>query len=109
MGMFKDVLFPHERPNWSDKDGRTRMTKDSVKLPPDWKWQTEWVVEVDPNFHDNKGWTYAKDFQGPFSRERGMLDFVRRRKWIRFAQREQDQSDITSAHHRSMSESKKDR
>lgn len=38
MGMFKDVLFPHERPNWSDKDGRTRMTKDSVKLPPDWKW-----------------------------------------------------------------------
>ena len=85
--MFKDVLFPHERPNWSDKDGKFKMTKDSIVLPVEggWYWQTEWAVEIDCNFHDKKGWSYANDFNGPFKRERGLLDFVRRRKWIRFA------------------------
>ena len=92
MGMFKDILFPHERPNWSDKDGKIKMTKDSILLPQEagWRWQTEWAVEIDANFHDAKGWSYNNDFKGQFKKERGLLDFVRRRKWVRFAVRDQE-------------------
>lgn len=87
MGIFKDMLFPHERPNWSDKDGKLKLPRDSILLPidGDWKWQTEWIVEIDPNFHDKKGWSYANDFNGPFKRSRGLFDLVRRRKWARYA------------------------
>lgn len=91
MGLFKDVLFPHERPNWSDKDGKVKLPRDSILLPVDgdWKWQTEWIVEIDNNFHDKKGWSYANDFNGPFKRSRGLFDLVRRRKWVRYAIRPQ--------------------
>jgi len=87
MGIFKDMLFPHERPNWSDKDGKVKLPRDSILLPidGDWKWQTEWIVEIDNNFHDKKGWSYANDFNGPFKRSRGLFDLVRRRKWVRYA------------------------
>ena len=87
MGIFKDVLFPHERPNWSDKDGTLKLPRDSILLPidGDWKWQTEWIAEIDANFHDRKGWSYANDFTGPFKKSRGLFDLVRRRKWVRYA------------------------
>lgn len=87
MGMFKDILFPHERPNWSDKDGKLKLPRDSILLPVDgdWRWQTEWIVEIDNNFHDKKGWSYANDYNGPFKRSRGLFDLVRRRKWVRYA------------------------
>lgn len=89
MGMFKDVLFPHERPSWSDKDGKIKLTKESIVLPIDgeWCWHTDWIAERDANFHDKNGWSYSSDFNGPFKKERGLLDFVRRRKWIRIAAR----------------------
>ena len=66
MGIFKDMLFPHERPNWSDKEGKVKLPRDSILLPldGDWKWRTEWIVEIDNNFHDKKGWSYANDFNG---------------------------------------------
>lgn len=91
MGLFKDMLFPHERPNWSDKDGRVKLPRDSIVLPIEggWKWQTEWIVEIDANFHDKKGWSYANDFNGPFKRSRGLFDLVRRRKWVRYAAHQQ--------------------
>lgn len=91
MGLFKDMLFPHERANWSDKDGKVKLPRDSILLPldGDWKWQTEWIVEIDNNFHDKKGWSYANDFNGPFKRSRGLFDLVRRRKWVRYAIRPQ--------------------
>ena len=40
MGLFKDMLFPHERANWSDKDGNVKLPRDSILLPldGDWKW-----------------------------------------------------------------------
>ena len=42
MGMFKDALFPTERPNWSDIDGKIKLPKDSILLPidGDWQWHT---------------------------------------------------------------------
>jgi hypothetical protein len=87
MGMFKDVLFPHERPAWSDIDGKIKIPKESILLPVDgdWKWESNWYVEIDPNFCSKKGWQYAIDFHGPFKKSKGIIDFVRRRKWVRVA------------------------
>ena len=89
MGIFKEVLFPHERSAWSDKDGKVKLPKNSILLPVDgdWKWETGWEIAKDPNFNDKNGWCYANDFNGPFKKTRGLLDFVRRRKWVRVASR----------------------
>ena len=90
MGIFKDVMFPHERSAWSDKDGKVKLPKNSILLPidGDWKWETDWEIQKDTNFNDKKGWSYSNDFNGPFKRSRGLLDFVRRRKWVRIASRQ---------------------
>ena len=87
MGIFKDVLFPHERPSWSDADGKLKIPKESILLPADgdWKWETNWYVEMDSLFASKKGWSYAHDFNGPFKKSKGIIDFVRRRKWVRIA------------------------
>ena len=87
MGIFKDILFPHERSAWSDIDGKLKIPKESILLPADgeWKWRTHWQIEKDPNFCDKKGWQYSNDFHGPFKKTKGILDFVRRRKWVRIA------------------------
>jgi hypothetical protein len=53
-------------------------------------------VEKDPQFQDRKGWSYANDFHGPFKRSRGLLDFVRRRKWVRFATRKMKPGEKTA-------------
>lgn len=89
MGIFKDVLFPHERAAWSDKEGTVKLPRESILLPVegDWKWESGWQIEKDSQFQDRKGWSYANDFHGPFKKSRGLLDFVRRRKWVRFASR----------------------
>lgn len=49
MGIFNDKLLPHERPSWSDKDGKVKLPKNAILLPPDgdWKWQMNWCVEKD--------------------------------------------------------------
>lgn len=87
MGIFKDALFPHERHVWSDESGKHKIKKESILLPAEggWKWQTNWVVDVDTQFNDKKGWAYAYDFTGPFKKSKGLMDFVRRRKWVRVA------------------------
>ena len=40
MGMFKDAVFPHERPVWSDETGSLKTPKESILLPAEggWKW-----------------------------------------------------------------------
>lgn len=87
MGIFKDAVFPHERPVWSDESGKIKIKKENILLPPEggWKWQSNWIVEIDESFHDKKGWSYAYDFNGPYKKTKGLLDFVRRRKWVRVA------------------------
>lgn len=86
MGMFKDAVFPHERAVWSDESGKHKIKKENILLPEGgWKWLTNWVVEKDPSFHDKNGWSYAYDFNGPYKRSKGLMDFVRRRKWVRVA------------------------
>lgn len=90
MGIFKDILLPTERPNWSDETGKHKVPKESILLPSDggWQWQTNWFLDIDPNFHDKHGWQYAYDFNGPYKKSKSILDFVRRRKWIRVASRQ---------------------
>lgn len=94
MGIFKEVLFPHERPAWSDEAGTVKLPRDSILLPADggWAWDSGWQVAMDPHFQDRKGWSYANDFNGPFKKSRGLLDFVRRRKWVRVASRKKNES-----------------
>ena len=87
LGVFKDAVFPHERPVWSDEAGKHKITKESILLPPEgaWQWQTNWIVEIDPQFNDKHGWAFANDFRGPYKKSRGFVDLVRRRKWVRVA------------------------
>lgn len=96
MGIFNDKLLPHERPGWSDKDGKIKLPKDAILLPIDggWQWEVNWCIEKDQQFQDKRGWCYAYDFNGPFKKQRGLLDFVRRRKWVRIATRLQN-SDLS--------------
>ena len=87
MGIFKDALFPHERPVWSDETGKHKLKKENILLPIEggWKWLTNWKVEIDPEFTNKNGWSFAYDFTGHFKKNKDLMDFVRRRKWTRFA------------------------
>mmetsp|Transcript_7459 Transcript_7459/g.12609 ORF Transcript_7459/g.12609 Transcript_7459/m.12609 type:complete len:500 (-) Transcript_7459:99-1598(-) len=87
MGIFKSVLMPYERPAWSDRDGKIKLPKESILLPVEgnWVWESDWHVEINPSFHDKKGWHYAQDFNGPFKKQRRLFDLVRRRRWVRYA------------------------
>jgi hypothetical protein len=44
MGIFKEVLFPHERAAWSDKEGTVKLPRESILLPVDgdWQWESGW-------------------------------------------------------------------
>ena len=36
---FKNAVFAHERPVWSDEAGKHKITKESILLPPEGGWQ----------------------------------------------------------------------
>ncbi len=79
-------MFPGERANFSDYNGMMTLPKESFKLPSNqWEWEDIWHVEKLPEFTDNEGWSYSIDFNSPFHSAKGMLDAVRRRKWVRVA------------------------
>lgn len=65
------------------------MPRNYILLPidGDWKWSSEWTIEKDQNFNDKYGWSYSNDFNGLFKKNRGILDFVRRRKWVRYSKK----------------------
>ena len=44
MGIFKEVLFPHERAAWSDKEGTVKLPRESILLPAEgnWQWESGW-------------------------------------------------------------------
>lgn len=75
-----------ERYNWTDYNGMLHLPKDSFKLPSSaWEWEDIWHVERTPEFTDADGWSYAIDFNSAFHAAKGLLDAVRRRKWVRVA------------------------
>lgn len=83
-------MLPGERSNFSDYNGMMTLPKESFRLPSSqWEWEDIWHVERLPEFTDADGWQYSIDFNSTFHAAKGMLDAVRRRKWIRVA-REKD-------------------
>ena len=62
------------------------LPKDNFTLPgpsSEWEWETIWFIDKDSDFTDEQGWQYSSDFTYPFRKSMGLLDVVRRRKWVR--------------------------
>ena len=60
--------------------------KEMIKLPgnKNYKWENEWKIEINDN-SDKNGWEYSYDFNNKnFGRYNGH-QYVRRRKWVRYA------------------------
>lgn len=91
-----------ERAAWSDVKGLLYLPKKSIKLEKGWGWTGPWLVEgrdvrgsqsledetIDHDgTYDGKGWQYSDRFGNTFGGHQKTLDFVRRRKWVRVAER----------------------
>lgn len=91
-----------ERAAWSDAKGLFYLPKKSIKLEKGWRWSSAWQVEgrdvrgsqsledesIDHNGgYDKEGWQYSDRFGNQFSGHQKTMDFVRRRKWVRVAER----------------------
>eukprot|EP00898_Chlorokybus_atmophyticus_P001275 jgi/Chlat1/2148/Chrsp17S02730 len=85
----KGHFLPTDRKHWSWRDG-SHSSEEFVEppLPEDWSWTSEWRVETTGHV-DKEGWCYASDFPklryppSESARKKGILDFVRRRRWVR--------------------------
>ena len=76
------------RPTWSKVDKPfDYCDKNKIFLPNDennkYQWSADWKIEINKNTDDN-GWEYADDFDSEFSKN-DKFKYVRRRKWIRYA------------------------
>ena len=74
--------------NYDQSFSQTEDPKENDKKIPEWEWKTSWKVK--PNEDGNAdGWMYAinfADYTDEFkgvTQPRAMLDYVRRRAWIR--------------------------
>ena len=79
------IMLPHDRPPWSNDNGKTPLTKDDCNLPADCEWDGDWVLDK-KGMPSNNGWVYASDFPGvtmKFHPKRGLTDVMRRRRWYR--------------------------
>jgi len=91
-----------ERAGWSDAKGLFYLPKKGIKLEKGWRWSGPWMVEgrevrgsqslldetIDhDSTYDKQGWQYSDRFGNTFSGHQKTLDFVRRRKWVRVAER----------------------
>ena len=91
-----------ERPAWSDAKGLFYLPKKSIKLEKGWRWRQNWQVEGrdcrgsqsledesldNDGTYDKDGWQYSDRFGNMFSGHQKTMDFVRRRKWVRVAER----------------------
>jgi hypothetical protein len=88
--MFKgwsDTLLPTDRPHYSDKRGKLSFNLDKYALPPLYAWVTSWEVDVDAEATDAEGWRYAVDFPANYQKNKSPLTMVRRRRWVRKAER----------------------
>ena len=79
--------LPTDRYSWSDRSGRTQLTKDGIKLPSiHWQWTTDWLADYyTPGGVDKDAWQYATDFPASYQGKCGFTDYVRRRRWARKA------------------------
>ncbi|DBA65521.1 TPA: hypothetical protein ACH3X2_003177 [Trebouxia sp. C0005] len=61
---------------------------DVAPAVPGWEWDSPWEVELSP-YVDKEGWAYAPDWAAMDwppqngAQKRGVVDFTRRRRWLR--------------------------
>lgn len=71
-----------ERPNFSDGTGTFAVIPEKIQPEKGWEWvDQKWNIHMDETT-DEKGWSYAKNFESPFSRDKKKC-YVRKRKWMR--------------------------
>ena len=60
--------LPTDRCSWSDKSGKTALSKDTIKLPSvHWSWYCDWLIDFStPGGVDHDGWQYATDFPASY-------------------------------------------
>ena len=52
-----------------------------------WEWVDIWHIEKNDEFTDDNGWQYAVDFKSNYHKSSGLLDVVRKRKWVRICKK----------------------
>ena len=75
-------------PTWCRVDNPSEFCdKSKIFLPNDenntYQWSADWKIEIN-NDTDEDGWMYSDDFGSDFSKNE-KFKYVRRRKWIRYA------------------------
>jgi len=90
----KATIESQGRHTWTDIEGKqTNLKHKEPSLYDHWRWTNSWTISTGVST-DRDGWTYAVGwFEVPegFSKNRGPLSRVRRRKWIRRRQHTQTQ------------------
>ena len=86
VGWTKNLAGGH--PTWCRVDKPYKFCdKTKIFLPNDeynkYQWSAEWKIEKNENT-DESGWEYADDFDQKFSKD-DKFKYVRRRKWVRYA------------------------
>jgi hypothetical protein len=85
-GWCKDVIMDEVQIWYRVDEPDKYCDKNKVVLPSEknYKWIGEWKVEK-TNRTDADGWEYANDFKSEFGPINNANKYVRRRKWVRFA------------------------
>eukprot|EP01063_Lacrimia_lanifica_P005786 TRINITY_DN1349_c0_g4_i1.p1 TRINITY_DN1349_c0_g4~~TRINITY_DN1349_c0_g4_i1.p1 ORF type:complete len:2965 (+),score=707.36 TRINITY_DN1349_c0_g4_i1:77-8971(+) len=77
-----DTLLASDPLPWCCKHGKLAATRYDFRLPKGWKWIGDWHVDKDRTC-DASGFQYASSWDGMFHNRRKVMDFVRRRRWVR--------------------------
>lgn len=89
---WRGKLLVTDRPHYSSEDGKEDRRRESIPLPPGFRWSNEWTQVPTKNLMeaatrneqiDPDGWEYATDFRLSFSPNCSMGCCVRRRLWVR--------------------------
>lgn len=77
-------MFPSDRWQFSSKDGKRSLPKESFKLPSvEWIWEGDWYIDRGLD-GDSDGWQYALDFPRTYHPQQSTTSCVRRRLWSRY-------------------------
>eukprot|EP01114_Cavostelium_apophysatum_P011844 TRINITY_DN2636_c0_g1_i2.p1 TRINITY_DN2636_c0_g1~~TRINITY_DN2636_c0_g1_i2.p1 ORF type:complete len:1423 (+),score=460.75 TRINITY_DN2636_c0_g1_i2:227-4495(+) len=77
-----NLLPSDHRGAWSTKEGMPK-TKNDVKLPSNWEWTEEWIVDTTRPGVDENGWEYSLSWNSTWVAVPGTLTYVSRRRWKR--------------------------
>ena len=105
-GWSGDFNILGERQRYSDQNGNSSCTEFPVlTLPRGWVWNGEWAVDKTYTTCDEEGWSYGATYasieselaKAQSSSVNRMLDFCRRRRWTRVAQRQMGNAEAEDA------------